>query len=350
MSTEAETAAAAAAVATAAAAAIARGDAVDGGAAAAAATATTTAADEAAVAAELAKGKTGDVKTGDDKTGDDKTGDANRDAAGKFAKKDNAPIPKDRFDEAVGRERNARLAAEIKAAELQATIDKAAKDVDAEKIETEIQGLEAQHTKLLLEGKGEDATKVMREIRMKERDILAIKNARQQDDATAKSAQERAIAEERTRVDSVIASLQEAHHELDEGHAEFNQKLVNVILAEQVRLIRDEGMAPSAALTKAATDVMELRGAKPQTLNDADKDGDKGQTPAEKAAAARKAEATAKALAAAKAQGKDLKDIGEDSTAHGTDKTSNEDVAQMSVEELSALPEATKARLRGDFL
>jgi hypothetical protein len=308
------------------AAAIARGDSVDSNPT----TTTPTPEDEAAVN-EFAKG------------------DQTRDNTGKFTKKDDAQqaIPKARFDEAIARERNQRLAAEIKAAELQATIDKAGKAVDAEKVEAEIQALEQQHMEMLLAGKGDEALKIMREIRMQERKMLAIEASRMNDDNNTKNAQERAAAEERSRVDSTIATLQADHPELDENHADFSQKLVNIILAEQVRLIEQENMAPSTALSKAAADVMELRGVKTQTLGDA-KAGD--GSPATKVAADRKAAATAKALAASQAQGKNLKDMGEDSNKHGSEKTGTEDVEQMTLEELSALPEATKARMRGDFM
>ena len=95
-----------------------------------------------------------------------------------------AKIPKSRFDEAVGKERDAREAAERRAAELERQLkageQAAVRTVEVEKVEAEIAAMEEKHAELITDGKSKEAAAVMKEIRMAERQI-----ARAEADAAA---------------------------------------------------------------------------------------------------------------------------------------------------------------------
>ena len=251
-----------------------------------------------------------------------------RDEQGRF-------IPKGRFDEAVGKERARAEAAERKLAELQANLKQIDRNADAEKLEGEIVALEKQHAKLLLDGDHEKAADLMTQIRLKERTI-AIQQA------THLSAQAKNEAREEVRMDAAIESLETTYTALNPEHDDFDQDLVDLVLATQTSLMQNERLAPSAALVKAAQKVMSKMGGKPAPTEDA-----KGLA-AGKVAQDRKQAQVEANIAAAKRQPASLKDSGIDSDKAG--QTGKIDVAKLTREEFAALPEATKAKLRGDLI
>lgn len=266
---------------------------------------------------------------------------------GKFTKKqkddEGLSVPKARFDEQVAKERNARFAAEARASELQAKIDGAIHSVNTSQLEEQIVGLEKQYTKLMMDGDGDKAAEVLSTIRHKSAEF---RNLEEQAAFAAQHSENQKMArinEERNMVDTVIADLERDYPEFNENSESFNQKLVNVVLAEQNRLIREEGMLPSQALATAAADVMTLRGDR-VGLSSANTDVTTGKGDA------RKQEAVARNIAAAKAQPGSMRDIGIDSDRAGSNRPENEDAAKMTYEEFSALPESTKAKMRGDFI
>lgn len=309
----------------------------------------TTEADAAAAATAATAAAEAEAAEALVKAGEKPADEAPRGPDGKFTKKepetDAKPIgiPKTVFDERIGAERAARLAAEQRAAELQAKIDQAAHSVDATKLEEDIVALEKQYTKLMMEGDGEKAAATMRDIRVKTGEMQELKASQQRTVEQRQSAAERAAEEEKARVVAIIETAQTAHPEFDDKSDQFNPKLVNFVLAEQARLINDEGLSPSAALQRAVDDVMELRGT--PTLTDA-----ATATAGKDSAAERKTAAVATALAASKAQPGSMKEIGMDSDKAGTNRPENEDAAQMTYEEFAALPESTKAKMRGDTI
>jgi len=271
-----------------------------------------------------------------------------RDETGKFTKKDkdedgkHIGIPKTVFDERINAERAARLAAEQRLNELQAKIDQAAHSIDASQLEADIIAKEALHTKYLMEGESEKAAQVMAEIRHAEREVRKLEDTRVRAEETAAQFQQRQIDEEKARVNEVITSLETEHPEFNEKSESFSPKLVNLVLAEQARLISEEGYSPSQALSLAAEDVLSIRGA--STLAAAQETGGKG------VAAERKAAAVAKNIGAAHAQPGSMKEVGIDSDKAGSTRPENEDAVKMTYEEFSALPETTKAKMRGDFI
>ena len=244
-------------------------------------------------------------------------------------------IPKARFDDAIEKERGARDTAERRVQELEAQLGQMTKGVDVAKAEEAIVALEAQYGQLMLDGNQEKAAQVMKDIRLKERQI-ALSEAQQM------SQQSRAVATEEIRVDMAVERLEATYDVLNPGHETYNQDVVDLVLAKQGQLITVERMSPSAALTKAAADVMKL-------LNPA---GSTAPTKAGLGAAQapdRKAAQVAKNLATASAQPGSLRDVGLDSDAAGM-KGKYIDMNGISQEDFAALPVSTLARMRGDAL
>lgn len=261
--------------------------------------------------------------------------DKGRDDKGRFE----AKIPKSRFDEAVGKEREAREAAERRAAEAERKLQEGqaaqVRTDQIEAIEADIANLEQKHADLLLDGNAKEAAAVMKEIRMAERRI-----ARAESDAIADQRVTRTL--ETQKFDTVVARIEADYPEFNPDSDKYDTDLVGLVLAKQGNLIRSEGLTPSAAMEKAAKDVAE-RFLKVEEAKVEEKKG-----LASTQAADRKQEQVAKNLEASQRQPASMKDAGIDSDKAG--KTSSIDVNTMSADELAALPEATRQRLRGDFV
>lgn len=253
-----------------------------------------------------------------------------RDEKGRF-------IPKGRFDEAVGKEREAREAAERKVAELQAQMAQVNKNADTAVLEEEIQELERKHSRLALDGDHEGAAKLMTQIRLKERSIALSQ-------AENLSAQARAQAAEEVRMDMAISTLESTYDIMNPQHEAYDQDIVDLVLGQQRQFIENDRMAPSAALAKAATKVMSKLIPPPA----------KEEPPAKKGLSAadggvQRAQAqVAKNIAVAKGQPASTRDVGLDSDQAGA--TAVVEASKLSYEEFNALPAATKARMRGDMI
>lgn len=253
-----------------------------------------------------------------------------RDEKGRF-------IPKTRFDEAVGKEREAREAAERRAAELESRL-LARQQTETQtqqlgEIETKISALETKYQELLIDGQTKEAAEVMREMRMAERQIARIEA---QNDAKQTTTQ----ILEAERFDLSVAKLEADYPVLNPESETYDAELVELILDRQARLVQT-GMPPSKAIAEATKKIMDRFNS---TLQD--------QPKTDGLAAAklpdRKAEQVAKNLQVKQQQPPNMKDVGLDSDKMGEKATPN--IAQMSLEEFNALPASTKARLRGDML
>lgn len=250
-----------------------------------------------------------------------------RDDKGRF-------IPKSRFDDAVRKEREGRELAERRLNELQTQLKQNQRQVDTGELETQIKGLEKQYTKLVLQGDEDAASEIMSQIRLKERTIAT-------QEAGHLSLQAKEQAREEIRVDTAIERIEATYPELREGTDEYDQDIVDLVLAAQQANIHDRRMTPSMALVKATETVMSKISRKA-----ADEPEKKGLAAAA-GAADRKAAQVDKNIAAAKAQPASLKGVGEDSDKAGI--SSKIAYAKLTADEREALPEATRARLRGDF-
>lgn len=267
---------------------------------------------------------------------DDEAEEKPRDEKGRFE----AKIPKSRFDEAVGKEREAREAAERRAAELERQLRageaQQVKTQEIEAIETKITELEAKHAELLLDGNSKEAAAVMKEIRHAERQIAR---------AEAETLADRRISQtlEAKTFDAVIARIEADHPEFNPESENYDADLVELVLTKQQSLMRAQGLSPSAAMEKAAKDVAERFLKQPEPAK-ADTKG----LAAAKVAEDRKAAQLAKNLDTAKKQPASMKESGIDSDKAG--QTSALDVMNMTQEDFNALPESTKAKLRGDYV
>ncbi len=275
-----------------------------------------------------------------------------RDAGGKFAKKEGHEedrIPKERFNEAVGKERAAREAAEARAAAAEALVKKEDQNEELAKFETYMTDLEQKHAKHMLDGENVKAAEVMRQIRHAERQFASMQS-------DSKVAMATSAAVEQVRMDTAISSLESTYPALNpKDETTFDQDLVDIVLAEQDRLIRVMNYAPSRALTAAADKIMSkfAKPAEKEGTKEAEKEKEKekaaglGAAKGAESAESRKAAQVAKNLETAAKQPANTKESGKDSDKGGTEIAS---IAGMTKAEINALPESTRAKLRGDFV
>lgn len=262
-----------------------------------------------------------------------------RDEKGRFAEKE-ARIPKSRFDEAVGKEREAREAAERRAQELERRLAETAANKDAaaeiERIEGEVEALEVKYQELLLDGNTGEAAKVMKQIRLAERQIATAEAESRAQVTTAK-------AIEADRLEVAIARLESDYPEFNPESESYDEDLVGLVLTKQRALIQ-EGLSPSVALGRAAEGVAARFLVKEEKPSE---ESAKGLSAAAKQDD-RKTAAVAKSIETQAKQPASTKEVGMDSDKLG--EKGLPDVSKLSVDEFEALPESTKARLLGNLV
>lgn len=252
-----------------------------------------------------------------------------RDDKGRFMPK----IPKARFDEAVGKERNAREAAEKRAAELEAELEKREADKkvleDEEAFEAKIDELQTKHADLLLEGSTAEANKLMREIRKLERERIS-------KEVEARSMMNFRSSLEAERLDSVIKELEKAHPELNPKNEDiYDDYMVKVILTDFNQMVA-QGVARPQAMQEATE--------RAYAYFNRTSEPNKGLAKKED----RRAAQIEKNLDTKKRQPPNMRDTGLDSDKLGAAQSI--DVTKLSQDEFNALPEATIKKLRGDVL
>lgn len=249
-------------------------------------------------------------------------------------------IPKERFDEQrmKAKEREAALVDRIKALEAGVTRDVQAQDVT--KLDGEIKELETKYQQALDDGDKTLAIETMRSIRLKERQISEASVEHKTDRA-------RALAVEELKVDMLIERMEQDFPVLNPSDEAYDQELV-----DEVVLLRSgfekSGMSSSAAITKAIKYVMAtVVKAEPGAEDEAPED-EKAKGLGGAKAAERRAEQLKKNLEASDKQPAKLTDVGLDSHKKGGGESTAKP-SEMTPEEYSALPESTRAKLRGDF-
>lgn len=255
-----------------------------------------------------------------------------RDDSGKFAKK--GVIPVERHEAVLNKERFAREAAESRAAALEAQIARVDQTADARALDDRIEVLEDQLENARLDGDKDKAKAYAKELRLLEREVAA----------TAQNNvgnQARDQAREEMRLDLTIEKLEAQYPALQDGSESYDQDIVDLVLATQRDLIQRERLAPSRALETAVAKVMaKLSPAvaeKAAGLGAAKEVGD------------RKKEQVAKNLGVAGKQPASLQDAGIDSDKAGQSKAEGK-AEDMTYDEFNALPDAAKARMRGDLV
>jgi hypothetical protein len=308
---------------------------VDTGAAEAAAAAAEAmkAAEDTAVLKDLTEKKEEPAK---EEAKDETKDEQQRDDSGKFAPK---AIPKARVDEMVGKEKLRADAAERRLAEIEKQVQTVDRTAEITALETENLALDKEHAQATLDGKADRMAEIAALIRKNERAIQASGTQ-----AVSASAMEQ--MREEIRLDVAIEQLQIEFPSLVEGHENYDQDVLDVILTSQEMYMKRDRMPASQALTLSVQKIMGKLA--PAAADDTDETEEaKGLDAAKgKKTDTRKTEAVAKNLEAAKKQPSNMKESGIDSDKAGI--TSDVDAAKLSTEEFDALPEATKARMRGD--
>jgi hypothetical protein len=247
-------------------------------------------------------------------------------------------IPKARFDELSRKSRERIAALEQQVTEMSKGAQQVAEQQDARKVETQISALDKEYEDLLADGKNREAAAKMREIRALERDLMEAK-------VEQRSSQSTALAVEQVRFDALVDQLEEKYPQLKVGSDEYSEEMV-----EEIQLMRQGyervGMSSSQALAKAAKYVLQNQVAATEEAErePAPKKGLRDSKVGEdrKKKAIDRNEKDAKAVPPRVTEGG-----GKDSDKLGGGEATN--VAEMTEEEFDALPETTKARLRGDF-
>jgi len=276
------------------------------------------------------------VATGEENK-DGAEGDQPRDATGKFAKKEReAVIPKSRFDEQVRKERERAEAAERRLAEIEQQRQQVARGADIGKLEDEVKELRAKERKALIAGDDKTATEMSEQADRLNRQI-AIEQARDMTAAAKESAREE------IRWDMTLESIEKQYPALDETSEHFDQDLSDDVLDAMSGIMRRERLPRSQALVKAVQKVMDRQ----KGAEAAETEG-KGLRSAAKEED-RKEAAVKKNVDAANRQPASTKKVGADSDKHGQNKEVP-DANDMTFEEFSALPDTTKAKMRGDYV
>lgn len=273
-------------------------------------------------------------------TGETETTGPARDATGKFAPKpkgdEGATIPKARFDSAVQKERERAETAERLLAEATRVNNQIQRNADVSQLEAKVQELRAAERKATIDNDEEKAAQLSAEADRLNRQI-AIQQA---GDMTA-AAKDAAL--ESMRMELAIENIETNYPQLDENSEEFDQDLTDDVLDKQRGYMERERLSPSKALLKAVKYVMGRQAAPAAT-----EPAKTGLSAASKGLD-RKAAAVAKNLDAAARQPASTKPVGADSDKHGQTKDIPE-ASQMTFAEFSALPDATKAKMRGDYI
>jgi hypothetical protein len=245
-------------------------------------------------------------------------------------------IPIERHQAVLDKERTARAAAESRLAALEREVGDRGREREAQKavaeMETRADELSAAYASALIEGNTEGAAKLQREMRKIDREIARMELSGENERRTAQML-------ENSRVEMVIARLEAEHPVFNPDSEQFDETIASFAISEQQRLMRSEGLTPSKALAKAAANVVARfvsprEGEGPRTGLGASQDRVKA--------------AVSRNYDAARRQPPSMKGVGMDSDKLGSKALGN--VAAMSADEFSTLPEATRARLRGDFL
>lgn len=251
--------------------------------------------------------------------------DKPRDEKGKF-------IPKERFDEAVRKERAEKeaVAARLKEyEEREAQRNVAADFAEANKV---VKEMIKQHTSLLADGELDKASDLMEK-------ILELKEEISERKAAARADQAKTAAKEEVRYDALVAKLEADYPAINPDAEEFDRAAVRKVQAYMTGLMQSERMSPSAAL-KEAVDTILGATKKPDVT---------AEKKAEDLGVRRKEQAVAKAMEAKTKQPASTKDVGIDSDKIGGALDASA-VMKMSWDEFVKLPDSKLAEMRGDFV
>lgn len=282
-------------------------------------------------------------KGADDKDDDKKDDDKKDDEGVKKPEDKEVRIPKARLDEVTRRAKERADADAKRIADLESRIGRAKETASITEIDEKIATLEVEYAKHLADGDIDKASASMRQIRMLERSVVSSQAA-----AIGQNAKE--AAKEELRMDAIVADLEAKYPVINPDADGYDADVAKDILDLQDALIA-RGERPAKALERAAKLTFLERGITQANTKggapekETPKDDDKT---AELKAAERKVAQLKKNLEANKQQPAPLKALGVDSDKAGGGLTEKK-VSELTMEEFDALPESTKARMRGDI-
>lgn len=263
-------------------------------------------------------------------------------------------IPKDRFDQAVGKARAAEKAALEKAEKLEQELKASKGQIDAEKVEKDLDDLEEKLEKAIADGNTELKTKLRRDIRNL---TQALSDAK----AQAHAAYATAVAIEQVRYDAVVERMETEHPELNPDNEEGYDEDIVAEIMEYKTAFEAAGKSSTEALKKALKAVYGsgkptaevTKGGKPVKGDKGDEEPEEDKAAkakkAEELATKRKEDAIKKALDTKEKQPADVKKAGMDSDKAGKAQ-GPKNVADMSDKDFDKLTDEEKAKLRGDVM
>lgn len=254
----------------------------------------------------------------------EEAGEPERDAKGRF-------IPKDRFDEAVRKERAEKEQLANRLQELEQREQQRAVAADMQEASKQIKEMIKEHTSLLADGDLDKASDLMEKLLQMQSDM-----AERRAEAAANNAKDRAKQE--VQYDALVARLETEYPAINPESPDFDDNSVRKVQAYMTGLMQTERVSPSKALQEAVDTI--LGAAKPPP------------PPAEAATDAglrRKEAAVTKALDARQRQPASTKDVGVDSDKVGGPLDASA-VMKMSYDEFEKLPDTKLAEMRGDYI
>lgn len=270
---------------------------------------------------DIQEGTTGSESEETDGGEDDRP----RDDKGRF-------IPKERFDEAVKKERSEkeeyqRRLKEFEDREAQRNV--AADFAEANKV---VKDMIKQHTSLLADGDLDKAADLMEK-------ILELKEEIAERKASVKADAAKNAAKEEVRYDALVAKLESDYPQINPDAEEFDKTAVKRVQAYMTGLMQTERMSPSQALKEAVETL--LGSTKKSDASNKEKAEDLGMR--------RKENAVKKAMDAKSKQPASTRDVGldHDKTGGALDASA---VMKMSWDEFVKLPDSKLAEMRGDFV
>jgi hypothetical protein len=243
-------------------------------------------------------------------------------------------IPLSRHEKILAKERERRQELEQQLAQFQRGNEVAKVNTDITAAETKVIELEKKYHAALGDGDIDEAAKLMREIRVLDRDISDLK-------ADMKSAAAESRAVERVRYSVALERVEEAYPELNQDHESYNPELTQDVV-DLKATYEGRGLTPTAALQKAVKRLMGTEGRDQRVATEV--------TPrvnASEVAAARKKDAVGKVLDATKRQPPGSRNVGLNSDALGGGLNAK-DVMRMGHDDFVKLSDDALSKMRGD--
>ncbi len=237
-------------------------------------------------------------------------------------------IPRERFNEAVGKERAKREETERELAKYKQQDKVKEQSQDIGQAQQWIKEAIRRKNNMLADGELEKASEI-------DEQILAVQDAIAEKKAELKAESAKASTKAEIQYDAIVDRLESEYPQINPESDDFDDEAVSEIRALVVGYQRELHMSPGKALERAVKRVLGQAGAVKSGKEDA--------------GFRRKTDAVEKNIGAAKRQPPSTKDVGLDHDKKGGGLDSKT-VMKMSYKEFSDLNEDVLAKLRGDTL